>query len=228
MIGQALVFEPDPFVSMADDDNPWMEGLFFTAAIGLIVAVAQVIGGILLTATLPAPDALLEAFLRMLEQMRPAGVPARAMPALEALVRQWWPTLTGIYNYGSGWARLLWLVVTPLLIVAQWLVYGLLSHMAARALGGAGSLSQTLGVTALGVAPRILLLATAIPFAAVGSLLLQVWGVLIAYRGLEIAHELDVRRAALAALLPVLLLALLSFALGVLLASLLVWMGGTL
>lgn len=226
MIGQALVFEPDPFVVMTDDDNPWIEGLFFTAILGFVVAIAQIIGGFLLTATLPSPTALLEAMLQVVRQVRPAGLTAPELLAVENNIRQWWPLLTTFYNFGNGWSRLLLLVVTPLLLVLQWTLYGVLSHIMARALGGTGSLSQTLGVTALGMAPRVLMLATAIPFASVGSLLLQVWGVLIAYRGLEVAHDLGVRKAVIAAIFPVLVLVLVSFLAAALAASLVAAGGG--
>jgi hypothetical protein len=228
MLGQALVFEPDPFVEMADDNNPWVEGLFFTAVIGFVVAIAQIIGGILLTAVLPNPTALLEAFVQMLRQMQTAGLPAPQMQALEVSVRQWWPLLTAFYSYGTGWARLLLLLIVPILLIGQWLLYGVISHVTARALGGSGSLSQTLGVTALAAAPRVLMLVTVFPFATVSALLLQVWGVLIAYRGLEIAHDLGVRRAAIAALVPVLLFALLAMIMGAFFGTILTWIGGSL
>ena len=228
MLGQALVFEPDPFVEMADDNNPWVEGLFFTAVIGFIVAIAQIIGGILLTAVLPNPTALLEAFVQMLRQMQTAGLPAPEMQALEVSVRQWWPLLTAFYSYGTGWARLLLWISVPILLIGQWLLYGVISHVTARALGGSGSLSQTLGVTALAAAPRVLMLVTVFPFATVSALLLQVWGVLIAYRGLEIAHDLSVRRAAIAALVPVLILALPALIAGAFFGTILTWIGGSL
>ncbi|MBX2997394.1 MAG: YIP1 family protein [Caldilineaceae bacterium] len=211
---------------MTDDDNPWVEGLFFTAVIGFVIAIGQIIGGFFLTATLPAPAALLEAILQVVRQMRPAGFTAPELLAVESAIRQWWPLITGFYHYGTGWARLLLLVVTPLLLVVQWVIYGVISHILAKTLGGTGSLSQTLGVTALSMAPRVLLLATAIPFASVGSLLLQVWGILIAYRGLEVAHDLGVRKAAMAALLPILILALISFLIAAMVASLTALAGG--
>jgi hypothetical protein len=226
MIGQALVFEPDPFVVMADDDNPWIEGLFFTAVIGFAVAIAQIIGGFLLSAILPAPAALLEAFLQVVRQVQPAGFTGPELLAMESSIRQWWPTLTGFYSYGNGWARLFLLVVTPLSLVIQWVLYGVVSHLVAKSMGGTGSLGQTLGVTALSIAPRIFLLVTAIPFASVGWLLLQVWGILIAYRGLEVAHDLGVRKAAVAALFPILILMLVSFLGAALVASLLALSGG--
>lgn len=223
MIGQALVFEPDPFLVMVDDDNPWVEGLFFTAVIGFCIGLAKLLGGILLTASLPASTAVLEAFIQMLRQIQPADVPPGDWIMLEAQVRAWWPTLTGFLNYGSGWSVLLWLIVTPLWLIFQWVLYGLFAHMTARLLGGSGTIEQTLGVTALAMAPRTLLLLTAVPFTAVMPLLLQVWGILIAYRGLEVAHDLGTRKAVLAALVPWLILALLTLFLGIIVMGSLTW-----
>ncbi|MEZ4634575.1 MAG: hypothetical protein R2856_06300 [Caldilineaceae bacterium] len=69
MIGQSLVFEPDPAVAMVDDDNPWVEGLFFIMVIGFVAAIAQADGGILLTASLPNPAAMLEAVLQLIRSL---------------------------------------------------------------------------------------------------------------------------------------------------------------
>lgn len=226
MIGQSLVFEPEPAVVMVDDDNPWIEGLFFTLVIGFVVAMAQVIGGYLLTASLPAPTAMLETILQVVRQNRPIGMSPTELIALEENIRQWWPWITRLNHYGSGWARLLTLVITPLTFIVQWALYGLLCHIMAKALGGTGSISQTLGVTALGMAPRILLVVTGVPFASVGYLLLQVWGVLIAYRGLEVAHDLSVRKAATVALFPILLLALISVVVAGFGIAFFAWVGG--
>ena len=72
-IGKALLLEPDPFVEMVDDDNPWIEGLFLCACIGVLVAVAQLIGRLLLTASLPSSDALLNTVLQILRQGTASG-----------------------------------------------------------------------------------------------------------------------------------------------------------
>lgn len=202
MVGQALTLEPAPFVEMTDDDNPWIEGLFFAFVIGLLVAFARLIGGLLLTASLPLSGSVLEAIVTALKQSL-LGVAVDQAQA-EALVRQMWPWITTLLHYGSGWLRLLVLIATPLLYIGQWVVYGLLCHLVARLLGGSGSAGQTLGVIALSLAPRILLVAMVIPFVSVSGLLVHVWGILIAYRGLEVAHNLPPARAAGAALAPLL------------------------
>ena len=203
MLGQALTLEPAPFVEMTDDDNPWIEGLFFAFVIGLAVALARLIGGLLLTASLPLSGSVLEAIVSAIRQSL-LGVAVDQTQA-EVLLRQLWPWITTSIQYGSGWLRLLALIATPLVYIGQWLVYGLLCHLVARLLGGSGSVGQTLGVIALSLAPRLLLMAMVIPFVSVSSLLIHVWGILIAYRGLEVAHDLPPARAAGAALAPLVL-----------------------
>lgn len=200
LLGQALTLEAEPFVELADDDNPWIEGLFFAFLLGLLVATARLVGGLLLSATLPPPDAVLETIVLALKQA--VSVSAGQESGTVLLLRQVWPWYTALFNYGSGWQQLIGLVLTPLLYIGQWLLYATFSHAAARALGGTGKLRETLGTLALSLAPRILLVASAIPFVSVSPLLLHGWGILIAYRGLEVTHDLPPGKAAAATLLP--------------------------
>jgi len=206
LLGQALTLEPDPFVEIVDDDNPWIEGLFFVFVLGFLIGVARLIGGLLLSASLPPPDAVLEALMISLKQTLLVN-PGQATD-VEAFVRQFWPWLTSLFNYGSGWLRLLTLIVTPLALIGQWLLYASISHATARMLGGSGTLNQTVGAVALSTAPRILLVAMVVPFVSVSALLLHSWGILIAYRGLEVAHGLPPAKAAIAAATPLVLGAL--------------------
>ena len=206
-LGQALVLEPDPFVEMVDDDNPWVEGLFLVTSIAVLVGLAKIVGGLLLTASLPDPNAMLETFFLALRQVTGgAGLPAEA----QEQVRFLWDLWRSAVGYGTGWLRLLLLVSLPAGWLLQWLVTGLLGYGGARLLGGQGSLNQTLGAMALMVAPRLLLLVQVIPFTQVSSLLLWTWGLLIAYRALQTAHELPCPRAAAAALFAFLGMALLT------------------
>lgn len=206
LLGQALTLEPDPFVEMTDDDNPWIEGLFFVFVVGLLIGFARLFGGLLLSASLPSSDAVLETLAIHLQEI--LAVTSAQQASAEAFLRQLWPLITPLFNYGNGWLGLLGLIVGPLALIGQWLLYASISHIAARLLGGSGSLSQTLGALALSTAPRILLVATVVPFASVSALLLHSWGLLIAYRGLEVAHNLPPARAAAATLIPLLLGAL--------------------
>lgn len=200
LIGQALMLEPEPAVAMVDDDNPWIEGLFLTVLVGFVVAVAKILGGLLMTASLPDFAALLEAAMQALSRL---GIFAQAGDpvGLEAALRSGLTLWAAQIGYASGVYRLLILVFTPLTYLLQWAYVGLAGYAVARLLGGQGSLNQTLGAMALVVAPRTLLLFTAIPFVSVSGLLLLVWSVLIVYRGLAVAHELAWQKAIVAVLL---------------------------
>ena len=196
-IGQALLLEPDPFVEMVDDDNPWIEGLFLCVSIGALIAVAKVVGGLLLTASLPSSEALLNMALLVLRQSEANG---ETLYEIERALRGVWPFILAYSGYDSGAYRLLTLAIAPLGLIVQWLLFGLVGHLLARAAGGQGTLSQTLGAMALSTAPRLLYLLAVVPFVSVASVLIHVWGILIAYRGLEVAHELTPGPAALAAI----------------------------
>ncbi len=196
-VGQALFLEPDPFVAIVDDDNPWIEGLFLCACVSILVAAARVAGGLLLTASLPSSDALLNVVLWLLRQ---SAANVETIYEIELSLRGVWPFLRISSGYDSGWFRFLTLATTPISIIGQWLLFSLIGHVLARAVGGQGSLGQTLGAMSLSTAPRLLYLLTALPFVSVATLLVHVWGILIAYRGMEVAHELSPGPAALAAI----------------------------
>ena len=82
----------------------------------------------------------------------------------------------------------------------------------ARAFGGNGRLTQTLGAVALMVAPQIFVLLEVMPFVSVSAVLVSVWAVLIVYRAVEVTHDLSWRKAAGAALATPALLFLLVMA----------------
>jgi hypothetical protein len=114
---------------------------------------------------------------------------------------QFFPRLFGAPDLGGA---ALGIVTIPLGLVIRWIIYGLLAFVFARWLGGTGSLSETLGVLALAVAPQVLNVLTLLPFVEMGSLV-SVWGILCAYFGLKVAHKLPWGRAAWATLLPFIL-----------------------
>lgn len=225
LIGKALVLEADPFEAMVDDDEPWVEGLVLTVTVGLLVALAQIIGGLLLTAILPPAEVLLSAILSGWREFNARLLLAPDTAAGEANIRQVWSLIQMASGYDSGWARLFMLIIVPLGLIIQWVVVSLLVFGVARAFGGRGTLNRTMGAVALTVAPQVLLLLHAIPFVAVSGLLLGVWGLLILYRAVEVAHDLPWERAAVVALAPSLLLLLLLVA-GITVAGLVFRLGG--
>lgn len=226
LIGKALVLEAQPFEVMADDDEPWMEGIVLILAVGLMLGVAQVVGGLLLTGVMPPANAVLSALLNGWQEFSTRlALSADAAAAGEASLRQAWATSQWLTGYEQGWPTLLRIVFTPLGLILQWVVATAVIFVVARGFGGRGTFNQTLGASALMVAPQVLLTLQILPFVSVSSLLIAVWSMLILYRAVEVAHNLPWRQAAVTAATPYALLVLL-LAAGGMLAGLALVMGG--
>ena len=197
LIGKALVLDAEPFIDMIDDDNPWVEGLFMIVLLGLATGFARLIGGLLLTISLPRSDAIWGTLSQAWGQIT-TQLPFLPQAAENgSLLRGIWETYLITSGFGGGWARLLVLIAVPATLIVAWLSYGIVGHFVARSVGGTGSLNETLGACALTAAPFALLLVTIVPFVSVSSLLLRVWAHLIAYRGLQVAHDLPWQKAGL-------------------------------
>ncbi len=214
LLGRALLLEPEPYNELRESPNPFVEGLFLVVAVGLVVAVASLIGSILAWASLPnmatVRQVVYENLVRMpwyLQWEEQAG--SRFVQEFKRWYDLGWqvsPILLGAP--GNLLFSLANLVLTPLGLVLSWLVYGVLAHVVARLLKGRATLVQTLGCTALAVAPQLLKIATVLPFVNVG-VVVGAWTLLCQYRGLREAHALPWGRAFLATVLPVLVLWLL-------------------
>lgn len=200
LIGRALMLEPDAFARMADDDAPVAEGAFLVTMVGLAVGIAQTIGAFLLTWAMPPAVAIESIVARMARAFDAAGGVAQTLP-LDA-----WKISRYAGGFDTGLARLYPLVWQPFLLLAQWLVAGVLLYLIARALGGAGTLPATLGAAALMVAPMVLQLAEVAPFLSVPAALLLVWTTLMLYRAAQVVHGFPWRQAAAAALVATALL----------------------
>ncbi len=208
LVAKALVLDDQPFVHMIEDDNPWVEGLALTTAVGLLAGVAQVIGGWLTANSLPDPVALQNALLAAGRQLAAA---TNLPPAVvDALVGPIWNLFSAASGYAGGWTLVTPLIATPFLLLVWWLFFGFVTFGGARAAGGNGNLNDTLGATALMVAPQVLLVFSVIPFAAVSSLLLSAWGMLIGYRAVQTTHQLSWARAAIVTIVPYILALLLA------------------
>jgi hypothetical protein len=200
LVAKALVLDDEPFVHMIEDDNPWVEGLTLTTMVGLLAGAAQVIGGWLTTNSLPDPLALQNALQAAARQL--AATSNLAPELLDALVGPAWNLIATASGYAGGWTLVTPLIATPFLLVIWWLFFGFVTYGGARAAGGHGNLNDTLGATALMVAPQVLLLLSAIPFVSVSGLLLSAWSMLIGYRAVQTTHQLSWARAALVTLVP--------------------------
>lgn len=198
-VAKALVLDNDPFEAMVDDDNPWMEGFVLVTTVSLLAGIALAIGGFLTAATLPDPGVALTA---LLQGWRQIAVTVSIPPtAVEQIITDVWSAATLVTGYAGGWSHFLPIIALPGVAIVWWIFFSLASFGASRVFGGKGTLAATFGAGALTVAPFSFLLVSIVPFAGVGGALLTTWGLLIGYRAVHVAQELDWREAALTTLI---------------------------
>lgn len=204
---QALLLREDAYERMRAAASPVVKGLVFILVLGLAVALLGFIGNVLEWATTPDLLAIKDTVFEHLTQMPWWDMAENASPEFRQEFLRWydWGWSIGLAMGGPnlGYAAGS-IILTPLGLVVRWLIYGLLAYIFARWLGGTADLSETLGVLALAAAPQALRVLTILPYVGVGGLV-AVWGVLCAYVGLKVAHNLPWHRALWATLLPFLL-----------------------
>jgi hypothetical protein len=223
LVWRALFLRTDAYEEMRQTENPFVKGLVIILVVGVIIALAGLVGAVLEWAATPDLKAIQDAVYQGLISMPWYQEMMVRTPDFPAEFERW-------YNW--GWTLARWmgasslssaagnLVLTPLGLVFRWLIYGLLAQLFARLLKGQASLGQTLGCTALAVAPQLLNLAQVLPFLGVGGVV-GTWTLLCRYVALKQVHRLSWGRALAVTLLPTLVLVLLGLILaGILAASL--------
>lgn len=219
MLWNALFLQRDAYEEMRQDNNPFVEGLFILAVLGVALALVGIVGTTLEWASSPNLSELQAVILSNLQRMPWWELAQQSSPEFAQMFQQiWnsmWQVITGVAPTPLG--SLAGIITRPLGLIVNWLVFGLLAYIFARLLGGKGTLNQTLGTTALAAAPQLLNLFGALPFVAVAGI--GTWTMLCRYMAIRTTHDLSWPRAVWATLLPPLLLgliiALLSFVAGV-------------
>lgn len=202
----ALLLRDRAFESMKEEPDPFIRGLGFILVIALLVSLLSIVGSVLFWLSSPDLGRIQAAVWEQVSQMPWAE---QGPPAEVAQVKE-------IYDLGWRIARafvpgvpraLINVIVTPVALVAGWLVYGLLAFLVARLLGGQAGLGQTYGATALAAAPRLLGVVHVLPYVETAGL--GTWALICNYLALKNTHGLSPRRAFLATVLPLILLFLL-------------------
>ncbi len=206
----ALFLQKETYENMRAEARPFVKGLILIALVGAIVAAFALVGTILEWSTAPDLVKVKAIVLDELQQMDwyqdLAGHPEASQSFHQIYDMVWqilqqtvWPNVP---NAAIN------IILSPLSLIIQWLVFGCLAYIFARLLGGSGSLAQTLGCLALAVAPQMLGAVQIIPNAQVGGLF--VWTLVCSYTGLKVSGQLSPWRAFWATILPLILLALLA------------------
>jgi len=200
--GRALLLQEDAYEEMRLADNPVVKGLILIVVVGVVIALLGFVGDVLEWANTPDLGAIKDIVYAHLTQM-PWWQWAAQDPQFVQMFDQIWDLNWGIVSLfmPDPGSALINIILLPLGLVVRWLIYGLLAYLFARWLGGVATLSETLGVLALAVAPQVLNVLNVLPRMHLGSVV-AVWGILCAYVGLKTAHKLSWSRAVGATLLP--------------------------
>lgn len=211
LLWDALFLQHEAYETLRDDNNPFVEGLFILVVVGLLVALASLVGFALEWASSPNLAEMQAVVLSNLQQMEwyQQLELQGATEALSIFQRQFdmgWQIASAMTSPLTALASF---VTKPLSLILGWLVLGVIAHALARLLGGTGNLGQTLGTTALAAAPQAVNLLAAIPFLVVAGV--GTWSLLCYYMALRTVHDLSWPRAMWATVLtPLIVVAFLA------------------
>lgn len=194
----ALFFKEETYEKMRDDQNPVVKGLILILLVSIIVALVTIVGRALEWSTTPDLSNLKNIVLEEMSRT-PSSFPYVNTPEFRQGYDLWWQFFGSMFGVSIVGA-VLNVITNPISLVLRWLIFGVVVFVFARLLGGKGNLSQTLGCTALAVAPEMLNAFHVLPYVQVGGV--AIWSLICTYLGVKISNQLSPWRAFWATLLP--------------------------
>lgn len=190
LLGQALLLNPVAYVAIREHRVPFRRGLLILLTVLGIVGVARLVGlglGLLAAPQLGSIQQIVHDFVTGLpwyaQQVLADAEFARQFETGYTMTWDALRLLLGVPVPIQVGALYLTLVITTFV---HWLVYGVLSHLFARWLGGKARLGQTLGVLGLAYAPLLLFVVEIVPGAVMPLGL--VFAILLISKFLAIGH----------------------------------------
>lgn len=226
----AIALRDDAYHSLKASADVFQRGLLILIAVGLVVgAVSGTVTFITrLTQSTVADIAEIENFMTMYMRMFAEEMTPEEQALFEDFVEDYIRMIVEIIRKIEATPTPLprpiphllealgVFLSTPFGMMSTWLTYGLLVLVCARLLGGRGTVQQMLGLTALAWVPGLLNALGFIPcLGLIIGLVALVWGFVIYVKATAIANDMDMGKALVAVLAPVLtvlLLAILLFA----------------
>jgi hypothetical protein len=221
----AMFLKQETYSYERDSKNPFGNGLLYIAVVGVLVALAGILGAGLRYAIVPSSDAIKNTIL----------VHIQAMP----FFAMYDSTAADIFNkqFNQGWdligsrtlgypvdpvgvtALVASVLTTPLGLVIGWLVYGALVHLIARGWNRDTSFGEMLAPLALATSPQLLNLVAVFPTAGASGVVISLWTWICSVFAIRVAYQTTTGRAIWAAVFPVLLAAILFLLLFLLIAA---------
>lgn len=193
---RGFLLDQEVYRQQRESSNRFKEGFILVLLIGVLVGLATMIGQIGEILTSPDFEHIISTLYDGLTTMPWYINLTRTMPNFAAEFKQNFDNVVAVFRFLEGGGivgAISNLITIPLSFVLTWIIYGIVAHIVARMVGGTGSLTQTLGCTALAAGANVLSLIKVVPYAEVSGVLLMT--LLANYLALRIAHELTPRRA---------------------------------
>lgn len=207
-----MFLKTESYAYQRDQKNPFGNGLVYITVVGVIVALAGMLGAGLRYATSPTQDAIKNTVLVHLQAMPFYNTfdPNSADTFNRGFERTWdlfGSVFVGYPTNPSSFVSLaLSILTTPLGLVIGWVIYGALVHLVARGWNPETSLAELLAPLALASSPQLIHVLGLFPDVNVSSLTIALWTFVCNIIAIRIAYQTTGRRAVWGALFPLLLL----------------------
>ncbi|MBN1890863.1 MAG: YIP1 family protein [Thermoflexales bacterium] len=196
----AFLLREETYAQMRDDAKRVQRAIVLILVVGVIVGAVSAWNQIVDWGFSPSMDRMQEIVLKHLVRMpwyAEMSTEPQAVDGFKQGYNMGWQIAKAVAPSPTALANL---ITTPLSLLIGWLVYGVLVHLSARLLGGQADLGQTLGCTALSVAPQLLNLIMLIPYATAAGI--GVWALACNFVAVKTAHRLTTERTLIAIFLP--------------------------
>jgi hypothetical protein len=204
LVWEALLLAERPYGEIREQPNPVLRGLVIVVLIGLAVPLLSLVGTTLEWATTPNMGAVQDVVLEGLQEMS-WYQDLQHEPQFRQQFQRWydvgWRVFPWLFGAPNPAGAALMIIILPLRLTFTWLLYGLVAYLIARLLGGQGGLGQTLGCTALAIAPQALNVVAFLPYVVVGGVV-GTWMLICRYVALKTCHRLSWERTLATTLLP--------------------------
>lgn len=202
-----LFLNEETYAQQRENSHAVQHGAILVVVIGILVGMATLVGGAVESLVTPDSELFRQTLYDGLVAMPWYEDVSESVPDFdEDFATQFDQIydLVAMLSTRSLMGDMAAIVLLPLSMLISWLLFGVILYGMARLLGGSGSLSQTLGCTALASGAHLLNLVLLVPFAQTSGVFLA--GALAHYIAIREAHLLSPRRAFWSVVLSVLLL----------------------
>lgn len=204
-----MLLSPEAYRDQRDSPDGLGRGFVLIILVGILIGGVSLIGNLGEYISQPSSEAMAQAIYHGLRTMPWFTELSEADPQFPARFDEIFQQINQIsqmINGGGLMRSLMGLVTTPALMLLGWLLFSIIAHLMARALGGQASFSQTLACTALASGVQLLNIIQIFPFAQAGGTALL--GLVASYVAIREAHQLPPWRAFWATMLGPIMLSL--------------------